>query len=99
MRLVTSIPSIIFSKDKPHAELQFIAVLPEQQNKGLGKEMMGIMGSELVARGINQYYVGTKKDNILSNNFYQKHGFVFSHTKRYFGDTLNYYISPDVSSR
>ena len=90
-KLATSLLKV--SKEDPHAELQFIAILPECQGQGLGSKLMEELKMELEKIGIKQYHVGTKASNELSNRFYQKLGFPKAYTKNYFGDELNYYIS------
>lgn len=81
------------SKEKPHAELQFIAVIKSEQGKNIGTKLMQELCVELKRSGINEYFVGTKSSNELSNRFYIKNNFTKSYTKKYFGDELNFYKS------
>lgn len=84
------------SKEKPHAELQFIAVLQSEQGKNVGTMLIQELNKELKKIGVNEYFVGTKSSNQLSNKFYLKNNFTKSHTKKYFGDELNFYKSPPL---
>ena len=93
-KLLRSVPEMLFKKNEPHAELQFIAISPNLQGRGFGTLILNKLDEEFSKIGVNSYLVGTKEDNTLSNNFYKKNGFIFSHTKKFFGDTLNYYDSP-----
>lgn len=94
LKLLWSLPAILLTKKEPHPELQFIALDPASQGQGFGHQLMAALKSEFLKRGIHQYYVGTKADNLLSNRFYQKLGFSPVAPKTYFGDRLNCYLSP-----
>lgn len=93
-KLMLSLPEILFSKDIPHAELQFIAITPKSQGKGLGSALMNKLKEKYRAEGLNEFYIGTKADNLLSNKFYQKIGCVKKYSRKYFGDKMNYYVYP-----
>jgi ribosomal protein S18 acetylase RimI-like enzyme len=80
------------NKIKP--ELQFIAIDPNNQGKGLGTKMLKMLNQEFRSQGIKQYRVGTKAQNKLSNAFYQKLGFKPFYQVELFGDRFNYYLSP-----
>ena len=82
------------SNETPHAELQFIAIKPEHQGKNIGTKLVDALNREFSKAHIKNYVVGTKSSDKLSNKFYQKLGFIKSYTKNYFGDELNFYISP-----
>ncbi len=84
------------SKENPHTELQFIAVVPEYQSQGIGTKLIDQLKKELTGLGIKKYLVGTKSSDELSNKFYQRLGFTKAYTKKYFGDELNYYLSPEI---
>lgn len=92
--LLKSVPKILFSKETPHAELQFLGVSPESQGKGFGQAIMKRLDEEFKKENISQFYVGTKARDPLSNKFYQKIGFTKEYSKTYFDDVLNYYLSP-----
>lgn len=92
--LTKSLPNLLFSKEEPRAELQFIAVSTSQQGKGYGSSLVRKLTEELSDIGINQFYVGTQSSDPLSNKFYQKMGFTKQFEKTYFGKKLNYYLSP-----
>ena len=92
VKMITSI--LKAGKEDSHPELQFIAILPEEQGKNLGTKLIEELNREFLKIGIGEYFVGTKSSNELSNKFYLKLGFKLSHTKKYFGDDLNYYKSP-----
>lgn len=72
-------------------ELQFIAVDAKFRNKGIGTNMLKHLAKKLNNKS---YIVGTKKNNQVSNAFYQKNGFIFLHQRKVFGDILNFYQSP-----
>jgi len=95
-KLSFSLPGILLSSSHPHAELQFIAISPLYQGCGVGTQILSHLARELSSRKIKAYYVGTKAENTLSNQFYRKLGFQFSHSKKYFGDLFNYYVSPGL---
>lgn len=92
-KLLRSLPSIFFSKETHHAELQFIAVSPAFQGMGLGSSLIKQLVKEFKKNHINQLHVGTKSKDPLSNKFYQKMGFTKEYSKTYFGEELNYYTS------
>lgn len=81
-------------KNKLAPELQFIAIDHTHQGKGLGTMLIKQLNNEFKKRGINKYRVGTKALNVLSNNFYKKLDFKYTHQEQFFGDIFNYYLSP-----
>ena len=83
------------NKIKP--ELQFIAIDPRYQGQGIGTKMLKMLSQEFKKDGINQYRVGTKAQNELSNAFYQKLGFKEFYKNSFFGDDFNYYLSPSIA--
>ncbi|MES3005134.1 MAG: GNAT family N-acetyltransferase [Patescibacteria group bacterium] len=95
---VFKIASSLFNstKEDGHAELQFIAIIPESQGKNIGTRLINLLNEEFRLKNITNYYVGTKAENPLSNQFYRKLGFKQISTKQYFGDKLNFYISPNI---
>ena len=80
--------------EKGEAEIQFFAVDKNFLGKGTGTKMIRELNDRLKRLMINHYLVGTKKNNPLSNRFYLKNGFIFTHELKIFGETLNYYRSP-----
>jgi ribosomal protein S18 acetylase RimI-like enzyme len=96
-KLLLSLPHLLFGKASKNAELQFIALQPEFQGQKIGEALLHRLAMEFHSRSITHYLVSTKFDNTRSNNFYIKNGFTFSHVVKYFGEKLNYYISPDTS--
>ncbi|MEQ1561654.1 MAG: GNAT family N-acetyltransferase [Nitrospira sp.] len=93
-KIATSLLEV--SKESPHAELQFVAILNGYQGLGWGTKILEKLNQEFKNVGIKKYVVGTKSENELSNKFYQKLGFVKTYTKTYFGEELNYYTSPEI---
>jgi ribosomal protein S18 acetylase RimI-like enzyme len=57
---------------EPHWLLQFMAVHPDHQDKGLGSALMRRTHSELDAAGVPQYLEATNEDNI---RLYHRHGY------------------------
>jgi ribosomal protein S18 acetylase RimI-like enzyme len=57
---------------EPHWLLQFMAVHPDYQNRGLGSALMRRTHAELDAAGIPQYLEATNEDNI---RLYRRHGY------------------------
>jgi ribosomal protein S18 acetylase RimI-like enzyme len=63
-------------KDSWIAELSSIAVLPDSQGKGLGKELVSAFIQEVKKRGSRAIYLTTDADNNEPvNHFYKKIGF------------------------
>lgn len=93
-KLLKSLPNMVFTKEIPHAELQFLGVSPEFQGKGFGSALIERLGEEFKKVGVSEFYVGTKAEDPLSNKFYQKIGFAKKYSKTYFDKELNYYLSP-----
>lgn len=83
---------LLFPQSKQnHAELQFIAVSPQNQSRGLGTRLIELLNNTFEKKVIEKYVVGTKAYNIRSNNFYKKLGFKFLNSKKILGDNFNYY--------
>lgn len=79
------------------AELQFIAINHNYQNRGLGKLLLSTLNREFRKENVFQYYVGTKALNQKSNIFYKKNKFKQIYSEEIFGDVFNYYLSPKLS--
>jgi ribosomal protein S18 acetylase RimI-like enzyme len=65
----------VFDKDHPadpHWHLQFLAVHPDLQDRGLGSALMRRRHPELDAAGIPQYLEATNEENI---RLYRRHGY------------------------
>jgi ribosomal protein S18 acetylase RimI-like enzyme len=65
----------VFDKNHPadaHWHLQFLAVHPDHQNRGLGSALMRRRHPELDAAGIPQYLEATNEENI---RLYRRHGY------------------------
>lgn len=80
-------------KDKYPAELQFLAILPKYQRLGLGTKLISLLKEEYTNHNILFFKVGTKAENINSNNFYKKIGFKYLYQKKMFGERFNYYLT------
>jgi ribosomal protein S18 acetylase RimI-like enzyme len=57
------------------AELRAVAVDPAQHNRGLGRQMLGSVLTDLRARGFRRSVVGTSNASVGQIAFYQKAGF------------------------
>lgn len=75
------------------AELQFLAILPKYQRLGLGTKLLYLLKNEYLKHDIASFRVGTKADNLQSNNFYKKRGFKYLYQKEIVGEKFNYYLS------
>lgn len=88
--------SMVFQKPselgKP--ELQFIAVSPKYQGRGVGKNLVQKLIREFAAEKIDSFLVGTAASNQKSNDFYKHLGFKFAGKSKVFGQTQNFYSSP-----
>jgi ribosomal protein S18 acetylase RimI-like enzyme len=62
-----------YEPGEPHWHLQFLAVHPDHQNRGLGSALMRRTHAELDANGIPQYLEATNEENI---RLYHRHGYV-----------------------
>ena len=92
-KLISSLLQV--SKEESHAELQFIAILPDYQGQNIGTRLVDELKKAFLSFGIKKYYVGTKANDQLSNKFYLKVGFDKVYTKTYFGEKHNYYLSSE----
>lgn len=85
---------ILTSKNNDQsAELQFLAILPKYQRLGLGTKLLHLLKNEYLKHDIASFKVGTKADNLQSNNFYKKRGFKYLYQKEIVGEKFNYYLS------
>lgn len=82
------------TQDEGRGTLMSIAVLPQSQGQGIGKELVRAFLQEAADRGLSQVDLSTdRKDNEAANRFYQKIGFVCErvYTTRE-GRTMNQYV-------
>ncbi len=78
-------------------ELQFLAISPKYQRKGLGTKLLKKLMEEFKKSDIKYFIVGTKAKNNISNEFYLRNNFNFAYSQKFFGDKFNYYNSPNFS--
>lgn len=74
-------------------ELKLIAIDTKLQGQGIGTKLLKKLNEEYKIQKINQFIVGTKSYNKLSNSFYIKKGFEFTFSKNIFGESFNFYFS------
>ncbi len=72
-------------------ELQELAIAPERQGQGLGKQFIEFLVAEAERRGKPQMIVGTANASIDNIAFYQKAGFRMDHVRQ---DYFRYYSTP-----
>lgn len=84
--------SLTQKQHSPSAELQFIAILPKYQGKGLGTKMVIVLNNLFQKRGVKSYLVSTKSNNFLSNGFYKRLGYKLAFREKVFNDNMNYYL-------
>lgn len=58
------------------AELLSIAVLGSMHSQGIGKSLVNAFEENLKTRGVSSYFVTTNSNDIGSNTFYKKMGFI-----------------------
>ncbi len=66
---------LVLPKGEKTAELKAVAVAPEQQGRGVGKQLLAMVLDELRRRGVGRVVVGTGNSSIGQLAFYQKAGF------------------------
>lgn len=72
------------------ADVQTIAVAPDQEGKGLGRAMLIWMCDEAKARGAEQILLEVRADNPRAQDLYTRNGFAHIHTrKRYYNDGVD----------
>jgi GNAT superfamily N-acetyltransferase len=77
-------------RDEP-CELQELAITPERQGQGLGKQFVQWLINEARRRGKHQMLVGTANASIDNIAFYQKCGFRMDHVRQNY---FRYYDHP-----
>jgi len=77
-------------RDDP-SEIMELAIQPERQDQGLGKQMVAFLVEEAHRRGKQQLLVGTANAGIGQIAFYQKCGFRMDHIRQ---DYFWYYREP-----
>jgi len=77
-------------RDEP-SEIMELAIQPERQGQGLGKQMVAFLVEEARRRGKQQLLVGTANAGIGQIAFYQKCGFRMDHIRQ---DYFRYYREP-----
>jgi GNAT superfamily N-acetyltransferase len=68
-----------------------LAIIPEEQGKGLGKAFVAWLLAEARRRCKREMLVGTANSSITNIAFYQKCGFRMDHIRR---DYFRYYREP-----
>lgn len=76
--------AIIFGKTDEY-ELLSIAVVPQFQNKGLGRQLLEFIMTELKKQGVRQLHLEVRESNKIAQQFYRSLGF------KYVGARPNYY--------
>jgi GNAT superfamily N-acetyltransferase len=72
-------------------EIQELAIAPERQGQGFGKQFIEFLVAEAERRGKPQMIVGTANASIDNIAFYQKAGFRMDHVRQ---DYFRYYSTP-----
>ena len=77
----------------PEAELLSLAVNPDQQSAGIGTELLIVLEKYLRGSKVTEYKVIVGQGLDSANNFYKKHGFVYSTKIRIHGKSVsNVYV-------
>lgn len=77
--------------ESSQAELRAVAVVPELQGQGFGKQMLALVLNDLAGRGYSRVVVGTGNSSIDQIAFYQKLGFRMLRIERDFFTSLRGY--------
>ncbi len=77
--------------DGDECEIQELAIAPERQGQGLGKQLIEFLVAEAEQRGKQRVLVGTANAGINQIAFYQKAGFRMDHVRQ---DYFRYYTMP-----
>lgn len=73
---------LVLSHANGTAELKAVAVVPEHQGRGIGKQLLRLVLAELRTSGVRRVIVGTGNSSIGQIAFYQKAGFRLWHIER-----------------
>ncbi len=79
------------STTKINAELLVIVTDGENRSRGIGSEMVGLLGKEFLDCGINEYVVTVRKEMERSNNFYVKNKMTLCDSFLFYGKIWNMY--------
>lgn len=79
---------VVASLVPPESEIEFIAVAPELQRRGIGRALLGAAMGELKRRGVTQVLLEVRASNVSAQAMYRNAGFV--ETRRRSG----YYSDP-----
>lgn len=77
--------------DGDDAEIQELAIAPEQQGQGLGKQFVAWLVDDARRRKKHRVLVGTANSSISNIAFYQRCGFRMDHVRQ---DYFRYYHEP-----
>ena len=70
-----------------NADITKVTIMPNLQNKGLGKYIFGFMMNELLKDGVNQINLEVRKTNEPAIHLYEKFGFKkIAERKKYYAD-------------
>ncbi|MBC8077147.1 MAG: GNAT family N-acetyltransferase [Chloroflexales bacterium] len=73
-------------------EIEELAIAPERQGQGLGRQLIAWLGNEARRRGYGQMVVGTGNSSLANIAFYQKCGGRMDHIRpnyfRYYGQPV-----------
>lgn len=79
---------VVASLVPPESEIEFIAVAPEYQRRGIGRALLTAAMEELRRRGVTQVLLEVRESNVSAQAMYRNAGFV--ETRRRSG----YYSDP-----
>jgi len=71
----------------PEAELETIAVFPEVQRQGVGRQLLAALIAELAGKQVKSLILEVRESNGTARNFYQAGGFAeTARRRRYYAD-------------
>jgi len=83
----------VLKKEKEKALIFSLAVLPEMQNKGIGKEILKKMIELAKRQNLKKVYLHTKETNFKAIGFYQKFNFnIIKLEKNFYSTGENAYL-------
>lgn len=83
--------------DSRTGEIVVLALLPEYENRGLGRHLLGLVVEQLERLGHRRLFLGCSPDRqCRSYGFYRHLGWRTTHTFDHFGDEVLEYLLPST---
>lgn len=81
-----------FRNSTKTAEIFSLAVIPDYQGRGVGKNLVKRLAAEFKKKGYKSFFISVRSSIVEANNFYRKIGLKNEKTARFLGEKINFWV-------